>query len=357
LEVFRTSSLFWEEFVSKHVDNLDMYIHHYPNDEILEFDSIQEIQNIDGLFLNTISDKINIKICQVLRCKENEIQNIEILQKGLTNILFTFWVKGEKYIFRYPGDSSAFFIYRKNEVKAQLLAAKSHVDNTYVYIDETGIKISKFISNTKNLNGIYYKDMNLMKLLASKIRDFHKEGYAMTDWKDFEYNPINQCERLMKEASKTKGNLFSIFEKEWEGIRKLYAYAEKDNIPKTMCHNDINGDNCLLTDNSFDIIDWEFAGWNDPAYDFGRVIAGYDFEDKKIDEILEAYFGRPVTEKERLHWIAYIGIHTWYYVGWALYKESINESSRDWMIFFYKQTKRVLAYALPIYERIYGEIY
>ena len=27
------------------------------------------------------------------------------------------------------------------------------------------------------------------------------------------------------------------------------------------------------------------------------------------------------------HWIAYVGIHNWYYFGWALYKESINEDT------------------------------
>ncbi len=350
---FRVTSLFWEEFVRKHIDNLDMYVREYSPDSFFEFDSIQEIQNIEGLFLENVSGKVNAKICEVLNCKEEDITNIVILQKGLTNILFTFVVKGEKFIFRYPGDSSSFFIYRKNEVRAQLLAAKAKVDNTYVYIDESGVKISKFRENCKNLNGIYYHDIELMKKLARKIADFHKVGYGMEDWKEFEYNPIYQCERLMKEASKMKGNLFEIFKNEWTAMRRIFAYTERDGITKTMCHNDINGDNCLLTDTTFDVIDWEFAGWNDPAYDFGRVIAGYEFDDPAIDEILEAYFGRPATELERLHWIAYMGIHNWYYVGWALYKESINESSRDWMIFFYKQVKRVIKYVLPRYEKIY----
>ena len=149
--------------------------------------------------------------------------------------------------------------------------------------------------------------------------------------------------------------MFELFKNEREAIVRLYKYAERDGIEKTMCHNDINGDNCLWTDNSFDIIDWEFAGWQDPAYDFGRVIGAYNFDDPDIDAILEAYFGRPATELERLHWIAYIGIHNWYYVNWALYKESINESSRDWMLFFFNQVKRVINYALPKYEEIYGK--
>lgn len=354
IDDFRVSALFWEEFIGRHAEDLDMYVRKYSADFLYEFDSIQEIQNIDSLFLENVSGKINQKICEVLGCQETEIGNVEILQKGLTNVLFTFVVRGEKYIFRYPGESSSFFIYRKNEVRAQQLAAKAGVDNTYVYIDESGIKISKFVENAKNLNDIYYQDIELMKHLARQIRKFHEEGFDMPDWKEFDYNAIQQCERLMQEASKMKGNLFDIFSKEWDAMRKLYAYAEKDGIKKTMCHNDINQDNCLLTDNSFDVIDWEFAGFNDPAYDFGRVIAGYELDDPAIDEILEAYFGRPATEIERLHWITYMGIHNWYYVGWAVYKESINESSRDWMLFFYKQAKRVIKYALPKYEEIYG---
>ena len=158
----------------------------------------------------------------------------------------------------------------------------------------------------------------------------------------------------MADASRMKGNLFEMFRGERENILRIFNYAERDGIPKTMCHNDINGDNCLLTETSFDVIDWEFAGYNDPAYDFGRIIAEYDFDSPIIDEILEAYFERPATSLERLHWIAYVGIHCWYYFNWALYKESINESSRDWMLFFYKKVKKVIDYVIPRYELIYG---
>lgn len=355
---FRVSALFWEEFVSRHADNLDMYAHEYPEDIIFEFDKIQQIQNIDGLFLSNVSGRINEKICQVLNCQENEISNIVILQKGLTNILFTFDVRGERYIFRYPGDSSQFFIYRKNECLAQKLAAKAHADDTYIYIDESGVKISKYRENCIDIHDMYYHDVELMKKIAKKIRAFHEEGFDLPNWEEYDYDPVYQCERFFKEASKVKGDLFLVFEKEWEMIRKLKKYADMDGIRRTMCHNDINVDNILLTENTLDIIDWEFAGFNDPGYDFGRVIAGLDYEvdEPKIADILEAYFGRPATELEHLHFMAYTAIHNWYYVGWALYKESINESSRDWMLFFFKQTKKLAEWCLPRYEEIYPEI-
>ena len=354
IEDFRFNKLFWEEFCARHFDDIEIFARQYTNDFVFEFDSIQEIQNVEGLFLDTVSERINSKICEVFNCKKEDIKNIKILQKGLTNILFTFDVEGKTYIFRYPGDSSQFFIYRENECIAQKIAAKAHADDTYIYIDETGIKISLFRKNCLDIHGKYYFDMDLMKRIARKIRAFHDEGRKYDNLEQYNYDPVYQCERLFREASKVKGNLFEIFEKEWEQVRLLQKYADNDNsgIKKTMCHNDINIDNVLCTENSLDIIDWEFAGYNDPGYDFGRVIAGLDYEadDERVDIILEAYFGRKPTIKEKMHFIAYSALHNWYYVGWALYKESINESSRDWMLFFFKQTKKLIDYCLKYYQ-------
>ena len=356
IENFRIDSLFWEEFVARHMENLDMYVREYQTDFLYEFDSIQEIQNIDGLFLENVSGKITRKICQVLHCEESAVHNIEILSKGLTNVLFTFVVDEVKYIFRYPGESSSNIVYRQKECRAQRLAAQAGVDNTYVYIDEEGCKISRFVENCKDLRNVYYKDVAFMEELARKIRRFHDEGRDMPDWETYFNDPIVEADRLMMDASRMKGDLLKRFQADHERIVRLFRYTELDGVQKTMCHNDINGDNCLLTDDSFDVIDWEFAGFNDPAYDFGRVIADYEFDDPDIDAILAAYFGRPATELERLHWIAYVGIHNWYYFGWALYKESINEDTRDWMLFFYKKARKVLEYALPRYEQRYPDV-
>lgn len=353
IDDFRIDSLFWEEFFDRHIENLDLYARPYHSGFLYEFDTIQEIQNIDGLFLENVSGKITQKICDVLHCQEKDVHNIEILNKGLTNVLFTFVVRDVKYIFRYPGESSSNIVYRKKECRAQLLAADAGVDNTYVYIDEDGCKISRFVEGCKSLDGIYYKDVDFMQELARKIRRFHDAGRNMVDWQEYFNDPIKEADRLMIDASHMKGDLLSRFHRERGQIIRLFQYAERDGVEKTMCHNDINADNCLLTDDSFDVIDWEFAGFNDPAYDFGRVIADYEFDDPAIDAILNAYFGRPATELERLHWIAYVGIHNWYYFGWALYKESINEDTRDWMLFFYKKTRKVLDYALPRYEAYY----
>ncbi len=354
LPEFRTDVMFWEEFVSRNADDLDMFARGYSPDFLLEFDSIQEIQNVDGLFMDNVSERVNEKICSILDCGPDEVSEIEILQKGLTNILFTFVVRGRKYIFRYPGDFSEAFIHRDREVRAQKLAAKAGVDTTYVYIDESGCKLSEFREGCKDLSGVYYKDLGFMCELARKIRAMHDESEGMDDWRDFYNDPMESADDLMRMASQMKGNLFERFAADREAVGRLFAYAERDGVGKRMCHNDINADNVLVTGSTFDVIDWEFAGFNDPAYDFGRVIGGYDCDDPDVAAIVSAYLGRQCTELERLHWLAYAAIHNWYYFNWALYVESIGNSSRDWMIFFYRQVKKFCGYCLPRYEEVYG---
>ena len=356
LGMFRVDMLFWEEFVSRNIDDLDMFARQYSQEFLLEFDSVQEIQNIDGLFMDNVSEKVNEKICSILDCKPDDIMDIQILQKGLTNILFTFVVNGKKYIFRYPGDFSQAFIYRDREVRAQKLAYAAGSDMTYVYIDESGCKMSEFRENCKDLSDVYYKDVNFMCKLAKSIRAMHDQSIGMEDWEEFYNDPIEASDALMKLSSQMKGNLFERFAKDRERIGVLYEYTKKDGFELRMCHNDINADNVLVTDTTFDIIDWEFAGYNDPAYDFGRVIGGYDCDDTDIATIVSAYLGHECSEIERLHFLAYAAIHNYYYFNWALYVESIGNSSRDWMVFFYRQVQKFMNYCLPRYEQIYGEL-
>lgn len=351
IDDFRIDSLFWEEFFARHINDLDMYAKCYDSTFLLEFDSVKEFQKLNTMFIENVSEQLITKITQVFDCAVADITDVEVLEKGLSNILFTFVLAGTKYVFRYPGGSTSNVITtRKKEVVAQKIAATCGVDNTYVYIDESGCKISKWVENCTDLSGIYYKDLALMKKLASQIRKFHDAGRSFDAPVEFYYDPIKEGDRLLSLACETMGDLFVRFEELRANVIKLFTICEADGIQKTICHNDINQDNCLLSGSSFDVIDYEFAGYNDPAFDFGRIIGDYDYDSESIDIILAAYFGRPATAIERRHWIAYIALHDWYYFCWSLYKESINEDTREWMLYFYSRTKAVISYLKPLLD-------
>ena len=54
-----------------------------------------------------------------------------------------------------------------------------------------------------------------------------------------------------------------------EMISQLYAFTKQDGYQLEMCHNDACDSNILLGKNGTYLIDWEYAGDNDPAADIG----------------------------------------------------------------------------------------
>ena len=91
------------------------------------------------------------------------------------------------------------------------------------------------------------------------------------------------------------------------------------------CHCDYQPTNLVISGDKLYVLDWEFAGMNDPFYDiacYGN--AGFD----KALSLLEAYVGHKPTSQElrRLYYHRAFQCLQWYNV--AIYKDRVG-LSRD----------------------------
>jgi CTP:phosphocholine cytidylyltransferase-like protein/thiamine kinase-like enzyme len=347
---FRIDSMFWQEFYAKHIDDLDMNTRKYANDFICEFDSIQELQLLDDMFIENISAEITQKICSTLCCEKGDIANVSISDKGFSNIIINFSVFDKKYVLRYPGDSASLIISRKREMLAQKIVSDSGIDNTFVYIDENGCKISKFIPDCHDLTEKYYKDMPIMMQIVSKLRKLHGCSLKEDEKKVLFFDPIAESDRLLSMASPTKGNLFDRFKKIRSGIIELCDFMENDGYNKVLSHIDFNISNILLNSETLEFIDWEFAGYTDPGFDFGRILDGYEPDSTEVNQLLEVYLGHSPRIEEQRHFCGGVALHSWYFFCWCLYKESINEDTSFYMTYFYHRIIKWMEYALCLYK-------
>jgi thiamine kinase-like enzyme len=350
INIFRVDSLHWQEFYARHINDLDLYVKIYCENFISEFDSILQAQEFDSLFIYNVSEASINKITEILNCSKEDIKNIKLTPKGLSNFITTFDVNGQKYILRFPGTDSDVIFERKKEVITQKYAHLHGIDNVLVYIDESGIKISKFVENCEDIFSNYYNDMDLMLKLVDKVTKLHSVSLLPEEKEILHFEPLNEADKLLDSATLIKQDAKSMFSALRESVHSLYIYLEKDGYAPVLCHNDINPYNILVSKTTFELIDYEFSGYCDPAYDFGRIIDGYDFKDAKIDILLERYFGRKPSKKDRMHWIGYIAIHAWYYFCWSLYKESIGLDAIHWMHYFYNRIKSVIKFVMPYYN-------
>lgn len=336
--------MLWEDIYIKHINELDMYIKKYKNDEILEFDSLDDLRLFDSKYINNTGSKILENISKILECQEDEIRNIIPIKKGLTNSSFYFECKGKKYVYRHPGAGTKEIINRESEATSQNLAKELGLDNTLIYISaEEGWKISYFIDDCIDFD---YHNMDVVKNGLTLVKKLH-DANKVSKW---DFNIYSEAEKLIMLIGKNKHSDFQNFEDLRNVISTLYDFAESDGITKRICHNDCYSPNFLTNGSVMYLIDWEYSGNSDPASDLGTFICCSDYTTEEALEILKMYFGRELTKMEKRHYLAYVGISAYYWFVWALYKESVGEIVGEYLYIWYKYAKTYSKIAMELYK-------
>ncbi len=348
IDNYRISSLFWQEFVAIHLKEFELYAKRLEAEKVREFDDLSSLKTLNVLFVNSVSSRIVENICEQLQCKNKEaITNVDILEAGHSNITFKVDVNDRAYVYRYPGVSGKNIVSRERESYANKLAKELGIDKTLIFIDNSGHKISSYVANAHPLNKEIKKDL---KDLAENVRKLHDYTVPDNIKQQYEFNPIEEADRLLNLACSNKDNLFEIFDNMRSSVHYISSILENDNFKKAICHCNLNSNNCLITDNGFDLIDWEFSGYCDIAYDF-PFLGNYEFRMEDLQIYLEYYYGRKPTKEEFRHWLCYRAVHYWYYTCWAIYKESVNEDCGNLLLVFYEDCKKTIKLAMQALEQ------
>ena len=347
---FRVASLFWEEFYNRHIKKLTLYVKRFSADEVLEFNTIDALRQFDTDFLYNVDSEIILNICNTLSCHPNSISDINVINAGLTNVSFCFTVDGVQYVYRHPGGTAGNLINRQAEMVAQMAAKDLSVDKSVIKMSLSGWKLSYCVQNLVECD--FRKNKHQLKQGMEYLRKMHSVRVTenVKEFDDFEEG-VN----LMRIASATKGNLLAEFADEIEKAGRLAQYLKKDaerlGIRKVMCHNDTYEPNFLATrDGDLYLIDWEYAGLNDPANDLACFFCRYDYTDEQIELFMKEYFLRDLTEDERRHWWAYIALCSFYWFGWGLYKGSVGDNDGFFFLPAYRNFHRFIDGALASFE-------
>lgn len=351
---FGVSSMFWEEFYKKHIKDLTFYMKEYSSNKILEFENIDDLRKFDSDFLLNVDSEIISNICKTLNCYPNEIYDIDVINAGLTNVSFSFFLRNKKFVYRHPGGTAGNLINRETECYAQNVAKEIGIDTSFIKMDISGWKLSYFVENAKNCD--FDKSNNQLKVAMEYLHRLHNIQVEDSNVKIFDN--VIEGKRLMSIASATKGHLEKEFKDLISKIDHLYKFikldAERLNYKLVLCHNDIYAPNYLIDkDDKIYLIDWEYAGLNYAANDIGGILCRYDLTDKQIDRYLEYYFGRKLSYDERRFYYAFIPISGFYWFCWGLYKGSVGDDDSFFFLPSYRNTIRFIDKALDSYSNYY----
>ena len=325
----KNNDSFWEEALST---NNEIIVS--PNvinqDEIIEINTYEQLRELDSDSNNLQTDAI-VTIKSALNTTSNEIKEIQILKKGMTNRSFLFTCKNEKYIMRIPGEGTDQLINRKQEANVYEVIKKEKISDPIIYINpNNGYKITKYLENARVCDPLNEDDL---KKCMKKLKDFH-----LLDLKvDHEFNLFDQIEfyeSLWKEKS-----VFRDYEKVKEKIFNLKKYVNNQQIKKCLTHIDAVPDNFLFSNDDIYLIDWEYAGMQDPHVDLA-MFSIYSFYDKEqIDHLIDIYFDNQCEISTRIKIYCYVAICGLLWSNWCEYKRQLGVEFGEYSLRQYRYAK------------------
>jgi len=247
----------------------------------------------------------------------NKVENLQVMKTGMTNFSYSFEVEGKRYIIRLPGGGTADFIDRQQECEVYKQINRCNIGEEQLYFNaETGVKISVFMDDARVCDP--FDKVDVARCMAA-LRKFH--NLRLTVPHTFDLWERMEHYAYLRGLGKSVHTDYDVV---CEEVKKLRAYVEREKSDYILCHIDAVPDNFLFvpgdTGEAVKLIDWEYAGMQDPHLDIAMygIYAMYDRSD--MENLIDAYFAEGCPARVRLKIYAYIAIAGLVWSNWCEYK-------------------------------------
>jgi thiamine kinase-like enzyme len=232
---------------------------------------------------------------------------------GLTNRVYRLG----GYCMRIPGKGTEEYISRVNEAVAAREAARAGVSPDVLYFDATtGLMVTRFVDGAETMSPQKFKARAGAPALAGQaFRKLHDSG-AVFPFRFELFAMIDGYLKVLagKEVALPEGYHDVVREADQSVRAALVAHE----LPLVACHCDPLCENFLDTGRRMWIVDWEYAGMNDPLWDLGDLSVEAAFEPAQEDEMMTAYFGGEPRPAERGRIVIYKAMCDLLWTLWGL---------------------------------------
>ncbi len=335
---------FWETALFEKSD-IEVAAKVIRSNEVIEINSYEQLRDLDCYSIELQNESISV-ICKVFKCKNEDIKDIKTLKKGMTNRSYIFTVKDKRYIMRIPGEGTEQLINRKEEAQVYNTIKGYNVCDELFYINpDNGMKISAFVENSRCCDSLDEKDL---KKCMKKLREFHKLKLKVKHEFNI-YEKINFYESLWTEKS-----IFKDYEQTKKNALSLKTYIDSCKPDFYLTHIDAVPDNFLFSSKDgkeeIQLIDWEYAGMQDPHVDIAMFCIYSLYKDRsQIDRLIDLYFENRCSQKNRIKIYCYVALCGLLWSNWCEYKRQLGVEFGEYSLMQYR-------YAKDYYKLAAGEI-
>lgn len=275
-------------------------------------------------------------ICKTFQASMNEITDMMVMKKGMTNQSFTFRCRGKQYMIRISGAGTQKLINRYQEKEVYETIKEQNICDPIIYINpENGCKITEFLENSRVCDPMNDSDV---KRSIQFLRNFHKKKLVVGH--DFDiFGQIENYQTLW-------GTSKSVYEDYEETKKKVYflkSYINHHATEKVLTHIDAVPDNFLFIkdgqEETIRLIDWEYAGMQDPHVDIAMFGIYSLYDRNQMEKLIDTYFTEGCEKEVRVKIHCYIAACGLLWSNWCEYKEKLGISFGDYAIRQYQYAK------------------
>ena len=326
----RMDGAFWEEALYAEGKMLPA-ARVVPEGQVVEINTYEQLRELDGDSDQLQNDAIGT-ICRVFDASPRDITHITVLKKGMTNRSFLFTCRGKQYIMRIPGEGTDRLIDRRQEAAVYgAIRDLSLCDDVYYIDPANGYKITAFLENARVCDP---EDPNDVRRCMAFLRKFHERRLHVGHSFDI-FGQIEFYEQLWK------GNpsVYADYRRTKEQILSLRPYMEAHAGEKVLTHIDAVPDNFLLTGDGIRLIDWEYAGEQDPHVDIAMFAIYALYDRAQIDALIDAYFPEGCPGETRLKIYCYVAACGLLWSNWCEYKRQLGVEFGEYSLRQYRYAK------------------
>jgi len=333
---------FWEETLYKK-DRMILQARVVRSTDVVEINTYEQLRDLDSDSNHLKSDAIHT-IATALGCREDDVKDISVLKKGMTNRSFLFSALGNKYIMRIPGEGTDQLINRKNEATVFKAISGLGLCDDPVYINpENGYKITKFLDGVRVCDGESVADL---KRCMEKLRGFHNIHLTVPHTFDV-FGQIDFYESLWEGAP----SIYRDYQKTKENVLSLRPFI--DGLEKDWCltHIDAVCDNFLFykpegsEEEALQLTDWEYSGMQDPHVDIAMFAIYSLYNKRQTDKLIDIYFDGKCDTSTRAKIYCYVAACGLLWSNWCEFKRKLGVEFGEYSLRQYRYAKDYYRYA------------
>lgn len=236
------------------------------------------------------------QLSEILNIPESSISQI-VYAGGMTNTNYKAAINGKEYFIRIPGKCTETMINRQEEaLNAQIGSAlKINVDTLYINPD-TGIKITLSVPGAETLTSSTVRLPQNLKQIADILHTLHTADIEFNN----SFNGLEELKKYEELVEEVHAEFPADYPEVMRSLGELDEILhEKYGVIMRPCHNDLVPENFVKSDTGkIFLLDWEYAGMNDPSWDLAAFSCENAFSEKEIERFLTLYYSRKPTAAE-----------------------------------------------------------